>query len=148
MATETTIALTEEEVEDVLDRWGSHIDKVLRHLTPYGNTNRLHTLTHLPIGGSSAHPIDKVQDEIEMLNETLKETIETYREKGQEILRGEVANMDLEVSNEELNEVLHIRKKAKEHKESWKGNSYWENEWLRRKAYWKERRDGSDTTSP
>ena len=83
-----------------------------------------------------------------MLNETLKETIETYREKGQEILRGEVANMDLEVSNEELNEVLHIRKKAKEHKESWKGNSYGENEWLRRKAYWKERRDGSDTTSP
>ena len=113
--------LNDIQMEDLLDRWGEHIAVVLRNLTPYGSNKRLFTLSGLPVGSSSPHPIDEVQDKIEMLNESLKETIEAHIEKGQKILLNEFDKLKLEVSQKEYDELQHISKKTDEHIESFKG---------------------------
>ena len=134
------IALTEDEVEDVLDRWESHINAVLGHTTTTNGRGKLMTMSGLWLE-TIPHPIDEVQDKIETLNEALKQSLETYREMGQQILRDEFDGFEAEVSIDEFNDLRNRRKDVEKHKETFTGNDYWENEWLRRKEYWKERRE-------
>tara|TARA_Y100000310_G_scaffold284698_1_gene307629 strand:- start:977 stop:1411 length:435 start_codon:yes stop_codon:yes gene_type:complete len=129
------IALTEDEVEDVLDRWGNHIDKVINHMQGY--RGKLSTLSGLWLS-SSAHPINEVQDKIDMLNDSLKKTIETYREHGQQILRDEFDNFEAEVSIEEFDYLRSTRAQAERAKEPYK-EYHDEQRQLKQKA-WRQRR--------
>jgi hypothetical protein len=129
------IALTEEEVEDVLDRWGNHIDKVINHMQGY--RGKLFTSSGLWLS-SSPHPIDEVQDKIEMLNESLKKTIENYKEKGQQILRDEFDGFEAEVSIDEFDGLRNTRAQAERAKEPYK-EYHDEQRQLKQKA-WRQRR--------